>query len=169
MQNGSLSEFLRRILSREGGPPPGLGYMFPSSASLAGRLAASPSTATVLESGSRARTASFPGWTVTTPSGSSSRHRTESFSGSTSGTFGPSTSGLGLGLTGVPAPVSSSSVQLGHRRGRSGSGSASALASSSAVSLGEVEREWDLLRFMHEIAKGMEYLHSNGVLHGDLK
>ncbi|PPQ72431.1 hypothetical protein CVT24_003126 [Panaeolus cyanescens] len=34
-----------------------------------------------------------------------------------------------------------------------------------------VEREWDLLRFMHEIAKGMEYLHSLNppVLHGDLK
>ncbi|KIY53195.1 kinase-like protein [Fistulina hepatica ATCC 64428] len=27
----------------------------------------------------------------------------------------------------------------------------------------------DLLRFMHETAKGMEYLHSRGVLHGDLK
>ncbi|KAH9476525.1 putative serine/threonine-protein kinase [Psilocybe cubensis] len=32
-----------------------------------------------------------------------------------------------------------------------------------------VSREWDLFRFMHEIAKGMEYLHGNGVLHGDLK
>jgi serine/threonine protein kinase len=32
-------------------------------------------------------------------------------------------------------------------------------------------REWDgdLLRFMYEIARGMEYLHSKGVLHGDLK
>ncbi|KAJ7617179.1 hypothetical protein FB45DRAFT_756602 [Roridomyces roridus] len=30
-------------------------------------------------------------------------------------------------------------------------------------------REGDLLRFMHEIAKGMEYLHEQGVLHGDLK
>jgi abelson tyrosine-protein kinase 1 len=27
----------------------------------------------------------------------------------------------------------------------------------------------DLLRMMHEIAKGMEYLHRAGVLHGDLK
>ncbi|KAF5329372.1 hypothetical protein D9619_009450 [Psilocybe cf. subviscida] len=32
-----------------------------------------------------------------------------------------------------------------------------------------VEREWDLFRFMHEIAKGMSYLHANGVHHGDLK
>ena len=30
-------------------------------------------------------------------------------------------------------------------------------------------REWDLFRFMHEIAKGMEYLHRERVLHGDLK
>ncbi|KDR78069.1 hypothetical protein GALMADRAFT_245050, partial [Galerina marginata CBS 339.88] len=33
----------------------------------------------------------------------------------------------------------------------------------------EVQREWDLFRLMHEIAKGMEYLHGEGVLHGDLK
>ena len=32
-----------------------------------------------------------------------------------------------------------------------------------------IHREWDLFRFMHEISKGMEYLHSEGVLHGDLK
>ncbi|KAJ6553853.1 hypothetical protein B0H10DRAFT_2169714 [Mycena sp. CBHHK59/15] len=30
-------------------------------------------------------------------------------------------------------------------------------------------RRGDLLRFVHEVAKGMEYLHDRGVLHGDLK
>ncbi|KAJ7072080.1 hypothetical protein C8F01DRAFT_1361505 [Mycena amicta] len=30
-------------------------------------------------------------------------------------------------------------------------------------------KEADLFRFMHEIAKGMDYLHGQGVLHGDLK
>ena len=32
-----------------------------------------------------------------------------------------------------------------------------------------VERDGDLFRFMLETAKGMEYLHANGVYHGDLK
>ncbi|KAG6902523.1 hypothetical protein C0995_015340 [Termitomyces sp. Mi166 len=34
---------------------------------------------------------------------------------------------------------------------------------------GGMLREGDLFRFMLEIAQGMEYLHANGVLHGDLK
>ncbi|ESK86494.1 hypothetical protein Moror_9860 [Moniliophthora roreri MCA 2997] len=91
MRNGSLSDFLRRIVNRDEGPPAGLGY--------------------------------------------------------------PGSSSLGITMS-----KSSSGM---HSRGRSGSFSGAAL--------GEVEREWDLLRFMHEIAKGMEYLHGNGVLHGDLK
>ncbi|KAK0472502.1 hypothetical protein IW261DRAFT_1343551, partial [Armillaria novae-zelandiae] len=32
-----------------------------------------------------------------------------------------------------------------------------------------LRRGWDLLKFMDEVAKGMAYLHSKGVLHGDLK
>lgn len=32
-----------------------------------------------------------------------------------------------------------------------------------------VGRDGDLFRYMLEIAKGMEYLHANRVLHGDLK
>ena len=48
-----------------------------------------------------------------------------------------------------------------------------------SLSMGDIPKEWDLYRFMHEIAKGMEYLHTAkivhedheifGVLHGDLK
>lgn len=48
-----------------------------------------------------------------------------------------------------------------------------------SLSMGDIPKEWDLYRFMHEIAKGMEYLHNVkvvrgdretfGVLHGDLK
>ncbi|KAK1225756.1 hypothetical protein PQX77_011299 [Marasmius sp. AFHP31] len=167
MQNGSLSEFLRRIMTREGGPPLGLGLAGHSN-SVAGRLASLPSTAAMPESGSRSRTSSYPGWTVTTPSGNTARHRPESFSGpSPSGAASPDA--LGLGLIGLPVPMTPSSSQHGHRRGRSGSGSGSMIAMASAAPLGEVEKEWDLLKFMHEIAKGMEYLHSNGVLHGDLK
>ncbi|RXW16863.1 hypothetical protein EST38_g8988 [Candolleomyces aberdarensis] len=33
----------------------------------------------------------------------------------------------------------------------------------------EVRKQWDLFRFMLEIAQGMQYLHSKKVLHGDLK
>ncbi|KIJ98626.1 hypothetical protein K443DRAFT_680649 [Laccaria amethystina LaAM-08-1] len=38
-----------------------------------------------------------------------------------------------------------------------------------AGQVSDVSLEWDLLRFMYEMAKGMEYLHSRGVLHGNLK
>ncbi|KAF8634740.1 hypothetical protein AX15_000748 [Amanita polypyramis BW_CC] len=47
------------------------------------------------------------------------------------------------------------------------------------LGMNDVTKEWDLYRFMHEIAKGMEYLHNMkvvrgdrevfGILHGDLK
>ncbi|KAG6855823.1 hypothetical protein H0H87_010489 [Tephrocybe sp. NHM501043] len=35
--------------------------------------------------------------------------------------------------------------------------------------VGRIPKEEDLFRYMLEIAQGMEYLHANGVLHGDLK
>jgi abelson tyrosine-protein kinase 1 len=38
-----------------------------------------------------------------------------------------------------------------------------------AGQIGDVSRQLDLFRFMDEIAKGMEYLHSRGVLHGNLR
>lgn len=46
-------------------------------------------------------------------------------------------------------------------RGRKGSGSVDPTMVDS--------KGWDLLKFMSEIAQGMDYLHANGVLHGDLK
>ncbi|KAF7306038.1 Protein kinase domain-containing protein [Mycena chlorophos] len=51
-----------------------------------------------------------------------------------------------------------------------GSGSSVARARHSASEdLSTLHCDTDLLRFMHEIAKGMDYLHGKGVLHGDLK
>ncbi|KAF5362649.1 hypothetical protein D9758_009617 [Tetrapyrgos nigripes] len=69
--------------------------------------------------------------------------------------------GLGLGMTSANSSSHQHTPSGAGGRGRSGSGS--------SVLSGEVAKEWDLLKFMHEIAKGMEYLHSHGVLHGDLK
>ncbi|KAF8889717.1 hypothetical protein CPB85DRAFT_1333584 [Mucidula mucida] len=52
-------------------------------------------------------------------------------------------------------------VPLAQGRVRSGSGS---------VDVAEYDTKGlDLLKFVYEIAKGMQYLHSKGVLHGDLK
>lgn len=87
---------------------------------------------------------------------------TDSYGRSRTASF-PGWSGGGMGsLVGVAASAArerESSLGAGLvGRGRSGS-----------VGQGDVPKEWDLLRFMHEIAKGMEYLHSQGVLHGDLK
>lgn len=97
----------------------------------------------VFVEGNRSRTASLPGWEgvggFISPGASQGRER------------GASTGhGVGLGLLG------------GANGGRRRSGSGASIT-------GEISKEWDLLRFMHEIAKGMEYLHSQGVLHGDLK
>ena len=71
---------------------------------------------------------------------------------STGSTVKDNHSGLGLGLgVGLQVPGS---------RGRTLSGS--------SVSMID-PKGYDLLKFMYEIAKGMAYLHSQGVLHGDLK
>ncbi|CAK5265672.1 unnamed protein product [Mycena citricolor] len=60
-----------------------------------------------------------------------------------------------------------SSVPSGHL---SGLGSASTRPRHISAPAGyPVKEEPDLLRFIHEIAKGMDYLHGQGVLHGDLK
>ena len=92
--------------------------------------------------------------------------------------------GLGIGPLPLasPVPVPEQSPTMGRTRtasfptwgsptpsaGESGRRRRSA-AAGSVSAVGVVPRELDLYRFMHEIAKGMEYLHENGVLHGDLK
>jgi hypothetical protein len=92
--------------------------------------------------------------------------------------------GLGIGPLPLPSPVPvpEQSPMMGRTRtasfptwgsptpgaGESGRRRRSA-AAGSVSAVGVVPRELDLYRFMHEIAKGMEYLHENGVLHGDLK
>jgi hypothetical protein len=81
-------------------------------------------------------------------------------------------SGVGLGIGALPGPISVGRTRTASvptwgtspRQGEIGSRRRSAGACA-----GVVPREWDLYRFMHEIAKGMEYLHENEVLHGDLK
>ncbi|KAK7455814.1 hypothetical protein VKT23_010848 [Stygiomarasmius scandens] len=117
LKNGSLIEFLRRVVER--GVPPGLG----------------------IQDGGRSRTGSLPSWSV----------------GGEASVASVVAANMGL----ASAHQRSISGASASGRGRSGS-------ASSAIT-GEIAKEWDLLRFMHEIAKGMEYLHSNGVLHGDLK
>ena len=73
----------------------------------------------------------------------------------------------GLRTVSLPTPWSS---RLGSVGLSSSSNEESSTSNSSTSREGtHVQREWNLFRFMYEIAKGMEYLHSNGVLHGDLK
>ena len=70
----------------------------------------------------------------------------------------PSYLGIGMGYSQMPlSPIRSSPSSPVARR------------SSITPEDTALHREWDLFRFMHEIAKGMEYLHREGVLHGDLK
>ncbi|THU90560.1 hypothetical protein K435DRAFT_968632 [Dendrothele bispora CBS 962.96] len=142
LKNGSLTEFLRRVVER--GVPPGLmmgtGY-----------------------DGGRSRTGSLPSW----PGGGlgslvgKDREAVASAVGANIGL------GLGLGMT--AGTSSSNTVSNSSQRSISGVFGRGRSGSGSSIISGEIAKEWDLLRFMHEIAKGMEYLHSNGVLHGDLK
>ena len=68
----------------------------------------------------------------------------------------------------LPASSRFSSSGENGQVGPSGSGSAPPMSRATSRD-GSIQREWDLFRFMHEIARGMAYLHGNGVLHGDLK
>lgn len=89
--------------------------------------------------------------------------------------------GLGIGLLPLSPPSASTlSPAMGRTRTASfpvwgsptpGAGESGRRRRSAAAggAVGAVPRELDLYRFMHEIAKGMDYLHENGVLHGDLK
>ncbi|KAF9039833.1 hypothetical protein BJ165DRAFT_1530849 [Panaeolus papilionaceus] len=68
-------------------------------------------------------------------------------------------------------PERADSVPIPPRRGSNAGREHTLPATSAHTTSNIVEREWDLFRFMHHIAKGMEYLHSRNppVLHGDLK
>jgi abelson tyrosine-protein kinase 1 len=84
-------------------------------------------------------------------------------------------SGSGRRMSTIPSPGLSVDGGAFGRRSPSGVGGAGMLmaahsrGSIPAGQIGDVSREWDLFRFMYEIAKGMAYLHSREVLHGDLK
>ncbi|KAF5386293.1 hypothetical protein D9757_008606 [Collybiopsis confluens] len=153
LENGSLVEFLRRNstpdpISGKSKLPTGL--VLPENTAYDRYVEG----VTTIAAGGRVRTGSLPGY--------------------------PGWNGGGLGsLVGTHAVHASDGMGLGasaahpsgnaHTRGRSGSGSTVGGSGGFGLGVGEVPKEWDLLRFMHEIAKGMEYLHSQGVLHGDLK
>jgi Protein tyrosine and serine/threonine kinase len=89
------------------------------------------------------------------------------------GRLGSSGRGLGIGsASGSPSPGKRRTMSPARSSpsGNTVGGLGLSLESSAGIKENAgVPREWDLYRFMHEIAKGMEYLHANGVLHGDLK
>ncbi|KAG5640616.1 hypothetical protein DXG03_007905, partial [Asterophora parasitica] len=74
----------------------------------------------------------------------------------------------GLGTNVVPAMGRARTASFPAVRG-SVKGGSPLVGTDAQQSRLAVTREGDLFRFMLEIARGMEYLHQNGVLHGDLK
>lgn len=109
---------------------------------------------------------------------SEARYRTASLPPSRGGAPGGGGAGTSLVALATSNSASSASSLVGSpttSTNHHSSPSASSLPrpqSSSTLPLPSpepIKKEWDLLRFMCEIARGMDYLHSQGVLHGDLK
>ncbi|KAF9069993.1 hypothetical protein BDP27DRAFT_1362916 [Rhodocollybia butyracea] len=180
LKHGSLAEFLRRGST----PDPVDGRVkIPKGLVLAGNNAY-PAYGVFDTAGGRSRTASLPGYSGWNGGGLGSLVGHGAHGVHLSPATDPDMTAVGLGLGASAAhPYGLVSSNLGspalrdtqtHSRGRSGSGSmiggsVGSPAGFGIGAVGDLAKEWDLLRFMHEIAKGMEYLHSRGVLHGDLK